>query len=114
MVYFALPSKQMTLVPHVDLGNDYDPTCYEWYKEAAANPDTVYWTEPHIDRATGEYVISAMKAVLKNGKLIGVLGIDIQLASLAETISGSDIGYNGYPVLFDSTGVCNGAPDVKW
>ncbi|CAM3274327.1 methyl-accepting chemotaxis protein [Filibacter tadaridae] len=104
-VYFALPTKQMMLVPHADLGKDYDPTSFEWYTEAAANPDTVYWTEPHISRTTGEYEISAMKAVLKNGKLIGVLGLDINLDTLAESISESDIGYNGYPVLFDSTGV---------
>ncbi|MEK5071430.1 methyl-accepting chemotaxis protein [Sporosarcina sp. FSL K6-1508] len=105
LVYFALPTKQMMLVPHTDLGNDYDPTSFEWYIEAAANPENVYWTEPHIDRATGEYVISAMKAVQKNGNLIGVIGLDIQLDTLAKTISDSDIGYNGYPVLFDSTGL---------
>ncbi|MEK4711592.1 methyl-accepting chemotaxis protein [Sporosarcina sp. FSL K6-5500] len=112
-IYLALPSKHMTLVPHADLGNDYDPTSFEWYQEAAANPDSVYWTEPHIDRATGEYVISAMKAVLKNGKLIGILGLDIQLASLAESISGSDIGYNGYPVLFDATGAAMVHPSLS-
>ena len=113
LLYFALPTKQMPTVPQVDLGDDYDPTSFEWYQESAANPDQVYWTEPHIDRATGEYTISAMKAVQNNGTLIGVIGMDIKMETLANAIADSEIGYNGYPALFDATGVAMVHPTLS-
>ncbi|MBS4204344.1 PDC sensor domain-containing protein [Lederbergia citrea] len=34
------------------------------------------WNYKIIDRVSGQYGISAMKAVRKDGKLIGVVGID--------------------------------------
>ncbi|MBU8881247.1 methyl-accepting chemotaxis protein [Bacillus sp. FJAT-29790] len=113
LVYFALPTKEMPTFPQVDLGSDYDPTSYEWYQEAAANPNEVYWTEPRIDRVTGEYGISAMKAVQKDGKLVGVVGIDIEMASLVETVSKTKIGYNGYSILFDSKGTAMVHPTLQ-
>ncbi|WP_336822046.1 methyl-accepting chemotaxis protein [Sporosarcina sp. USHLN248] len=111
MLYFALPSKEMLTVPKADLGSDYNPTEFEWYQEAAANPEKVYWTEPHIDRATGEYSISAMKAVQKDGKLIGVLGLDIRMDQLAAAISTKDIGHNGFLALFDAQGTAMVHPE---
>lgn len=112
MLYFALPSKEMLTVPNADLGSDYNPTEYEWYQEAAANPNKVYWTEPHIDRATGEYTISAIKAVQKNGALVGVLGLDIRMDKLAATVAAKDIGYNGFLALFDAEGTAMVHPEL--
>lgn len=111
MLYFALPSKEMLTVPKADLGSDYNPTEFEWYQEAAANPEKIYWTEPHIDRATGEYSISAMKAVQKDGKLVGVLGLDIRMDQLAAAISAKDIGHNGFLALFDAQGTAMVHPE---
>ncbi|MFC5604688.1 methyl-accepting chemotaxis protein [Sporosarcina koreensis] len=111
MLYFALPSTEMLTVPNANLGSDYNPTEYEWYQEAAAKPDKVYWTEPHIDRATGEYTISAIKAVQKNGELVGVLGLDIRMDKLAATVSNKDIGHNGYIALFDAEGTAMVHPE---
>ncbi|GEN82983.1 methyl-accepting chemotaxis protein McpC [Sporosarcina luteola] len=111
MLYFALPSKEMLTVPNADLGSDYNPTEYEWYQEAAAKPDKVYWTEPHIDRATGEYTISAIKAVQKNGELVGVLGLDIRMDELAAAISTKDIGHKGFIALFDTKGTAMVHPE---
>lgn len=111
MLYFALPTKEMLTVPNADLGSDYDPTEYEWYKEATAKPDKVYWTEPHIDRATGEYTISAIKAVQKNGELVGVLGLDIRMDKLAATVSNKEIGHEGFIALFDAEGTAMVHPE---
>lgn len=105
LVYLALPNGKMITYPEVDLGDDYDPTTYDWYKETVDHPTSVYWTQPRKDRVTGQYGISAMKAVQKNGKLIGAVGLDIEMDSITKAISESKIGYNGYPVLFDNEGV---------
>ena len=111
-VYFSLPTKQTFIMPFTDLGSDFDPTTREWYSDASKNPNEVQWTTPYIDKATGQFVISASKAVQVDGKLIGVIGLDIQLDALTTKIAGSDVGYEGYPVVLDQQGVAIAHPTL--
>ncbi|MER2089764.1 MAG: methyl-accepting chemotaxis protein [Sporosarcina sp.] len=111
-IYYSLTNKHTTIIPAADLGADFDPTSRDWYIDAASNPDAVQWTKPYIDQATGEFVISASKAVHSNGKLVGVVGLDLQLAALTDKISSSEIGYKGYPVLFDTDGTAIAHPTL--
>ncbi|WP_186669190.1 methyl-accepting chemotaxis protein [Sporosarcina sp. BP05] len=103
-VYLTLPTKDIFIMPHADLGADFDPTTREWYQNAVAHPDAVQWSKPYTDSATGELVIAVSKAVHSNGKIIGVLGIDIQLTALASTVAASDVGYGGFPMVLDTDG----------
>jgi len=112
-IYFSLPTKETFIMPDADLGADFDPTTREWYSQAVADPGTVQWTKPYVDQATGEFVISASKSVQANGKLIGVVGLDIQLAALTDKVSSSDIGYDGYPVIFDTEGTAIAHPTLQ-
>jgi methyl-accepting chemotaxis protein len=111
-IYFSLPSKETFIMPEADLGADFDPTTREWYSQAVADSDSVQWTKPYIDQATGEFVISASKAVQSGGKLVGVVGLDIQLSALTDKISSSEIGYDGYPVVFDTEGTAIAHPTL--
>lgn len=104
-VYFALPNKDFIGSPETPPDPNYDPTSRDWYKEAASQPDAIHWTPPYIDEDIGDFVITISKAVHKNGKLIGVLGLDIQLASLSEKVAASDVGYNGYVTILDNNGI---------
>ena len=112
-VYLTLPTKEIMIMPNADLGADFDPTTREWYKNAVEHPDVVQWSSPFIDSATGELVIAASKAVLSNGKLIGVIGLDIQLGALTDKIAASDVGYNGYPILLDTEGIVLAHPESQ-
>lgn len=102
-VYYSNPDHHINM-PYSDLGPDYDPTTREWYSKAAKQPGKVQWSTPYIDKATGDFVITASIAINENGKLVGVVGLDLQLAALTEKISKSEVGYNGYPVIFDTEG----------
>lgn len=112
-IYFSLPTKETYIMPVADLGADFDPTTREWYIQAVANPNDVQWTKPYLDQATGEFVISASKAVQSDGKLVGVVGLDIQLSALTDKISSSEIGYDGYPVVFDTEGTAIAHPTLQ-
>lgn len=63
------------------------------------------WSPPYVDASTGEYAIAGSKAVVEGNKVLGVLGVDILLSSLTEEISKIDLGFEGYPIIFDSSGV---------
>jgi len=103
-VYYAQTNRHLDILPKVDLGPDFDPTSRDWYKNAYNNPDQVYWTAPYIDQATKEYTISAAKAVVKNGTVIGVVGTDILLSNLSKEISKTELGFKGYPVIIGNNG----------
>lgn len=103
-IYYSLPTKQTIIVPVVDLPADVDPTTRDWYKNASGHPNAVQWSNPYIDQATGQFVISASKAVHANGSVIGVIGLDVQLTSLTNQISSSYIGYGGFATVLDAEG----------
>ncbi len=99
----SFTTKETTIRPYLDL-SDFDPTTREWSQNAVPAPGEVHWTKPYIDEATEEPVISASKAVRNNGKVIGVAGLDIQLATMSAEISASEIPYNGHAFLLDTEG----------
>ena len=102
-VYYSHPDQHVNF-PYSDLGSDYDPTERSWYKMALGDPDVVHWTSPYIDEASGEYVITASKVVLKNGEFDGVIAFDIELTALTDNLSKSELGYEGLLFLLDQEG----------
>ncbi|MEK5071429.1 methyl-accepting chemotaxis protein [Sporosarcina sp. FSL K6-1508] len=112
-VYFALPSKQMIMMPNSDLGDEFDPSTREWYINAVANPDTIQWSSPYLSKASGEMVIAATKAVYSNGEFVGIIGLDIQLTALTNKITASNVGYDGYPIVLDMVGTAIAHPTLQ-
>src|SRR6185437_1661366 len=53
------------------------------------------------------------KAVQINGKLAGVIGLDIQLEALTAKIADSELSYGGYPVIFDPEGIAIVHPTLR-
>ncbi|MCA1065622.1 methyl-accepting chemotaxis protein [Rossellomorea sp. AcN35-11] len=103
-IYFASPNKKLKIVPSVSLPSDFDPTSRGWYQEAEEVRAGVVWSEPYIDTATEEYIITASRAIVSDNKVVGVLGVDINLTKLTDRVSQVDIGYNGYPFLIGLDG----------
>ncbi|RBP04989.1 methyl-accepting chemotaxis protein [Rossellomorea aquimaris] len=103
-IYFASPNKKLKIVPSVSLPSDFDPTSRDWYKNAEEVRAGVVWSEPYVDTATEEYIITASRAIVSDNKVVGVLGVDINLTKLTDRVSEMDIGYNGYPFLIGLDG----------
>lgn len=108
-VYYAQPSKQIVIYPVADL-SDFDPTSRSWYQNAMGEPGSVHWSSPFVDVVTGNFVISASKAVERNGKVVGVAGVDIQLTAITEMLNSTNIPYDGYTALFDENGTAISHP----
>ncbi|WP_313237975.1 methyl-accepting chemotaxis protein [Sporosarcina ureae] len=109
--YLSFATKETMIRPHVDL-SEFDPTGREWYQNAAAETEQVHWTKPYIDEATGNFVISASKAVMNGNKLVGVAGIDIQLSTMSQDISATAIPHGGYAFILDSEGTAIAHPSL--
>ncbi|EHT6315471.1 methyl-accepting chemotaxis protein [Campylobacter coli] len=81
-----LSEKKNTNITINGKANNYNATTREWYKEAR-NSNQIYITPAYIDAVSNEYRITYSKALYKDGKFIGVLGIDILLTSLQDQIA---------------------------
>jgi methyl-accepting chemotaxis protein len=103
-IYLASPNKKLKIVPSADLPSDFDPTSRDWYKEAKEAKSELVWSDPYIDEATDEYIITASQAVVANSKVVGVIGVDINLSRLTDSIAKMDIGYEGYPFMMATDG----------
>ncbi|EAM0494002.1 methyl-accepting chemotaxis protein [Campylobacter coli] len=81
-----LSEKKNTNITINGKANNYNATTREWYKEAR-NSNQIYITPAYIDVVSNEYAITYSKTLYKDGKFIGVLGIDVLLTSLQDRIA---------------------------
>ncbi|EIX7699258.1 methyl-accepting chemotaxis protein [Campylobacter coli] len=81
-----LSEKKNTNITINGKANNYNATTREWYKEAR-NSNQIYIAPAYIDAVSNEYTITYSKALYKDGKFIGVLGIDTLLTGLQDAIA---------------------------
>ncbi|HEY4554144.1 MAG TPA: methyl-accepting chemotaxis protein, partial [Bacillaceae bacterium] len=102
-IYLSMPNKHTKIIPYVDL-TGFDATTRPWYQLASENTEGVSWSNPYIDKATGEYVITASKAVMDGSTFIGVVGVDIKLQTMTAKLSETKLGFGGHPIVLDPEG----------
>jgi methyl-accepting chemotaxis protein len=79
----------------------YDPRKRPWYKTAMETPDKTVITNPYIAASSKNVVVTIAKATSDRK---GVVGIDVDLKSLADAIREVQIGQKGYPTILDKEG----------
>ncbi|EHH2670848.1 methyl-accepting chemotaxis protein [Campylobacter jejuni] len=100
-----LSEKKNTNITINGKANNYNATTREWYKEAR-NSNQIYITPAYIDVVSNEYCITYSKALYKDGKFIGVLGIDVLLTSLQDQIArtpGNTFAFDNKNKIFAAT-----------
>ena len=83
----------------------YDPRLRPWYVLGKENPGKVMITDPYSSVTSPDVNIGIVTALLdQQGKVYGVVGLDITLADLTAYIENVKVGHNGYMVLLDRNG----------
>ena len=96
--------------PDSKMPDGYDPRARPWYKSAESSSGSAL-TEPYIDLASGQLVISIVNSVLKGGQNVGVVGGDLSLQVIADSINALDFGGMGYAFLVSADGKILVHPD---
>ena len=79
----------------------YDPRQRPWYKSVEKNKKTI-WTEPYIFFESKALGITAASPVFDSkNRLIGVVGVDIELKELSTFLSNLDFSKIGKVFIFD-------------
>jgi len=95
-VFMGFPDDRMVRSKQTILPEGYDPRERPWYIEAMAlPPDQNYGaTYPYLDASTNDPTITFFRKMLDdNGDLIGIGGIDVDIARIVDTLS----RYTGLP-----------------
>ncbi len=83
--------------------HDYDSRARPWYKKAV-ELNAAGISEPYIDFSTKKLVISVSAPIKKDGKIIGVIGSDIQLDTVVNTVLNINLDKQGFAYLIDNLG----------
>lgn len=83
---------------------DYDPRTRPWYQGASSNKDKYYWTEPYLDAATNNYVVTVAKEYFVNEKAI-IISLDISYQEIGKAVDVLNVGRTGTAWLISSSGI---------
>ena len=103
-IYYGTASGKFDIYPEDEMPAGYDATARPWYKQALEHKGQVTITPPYKDIVTGDNVVTIAQTVEKDGQVVGVIGVDLSLATLAERISDKKIGNTGYLFIADVAG----------
>ncbi|WP_223511823.1 methyl-accepting chemotaxis protein [Pseudomonas sp. GL-B-19] len=108
--YLGDATGSFTIRPDAKMPAGFDPRVRPWYK-GAQNSSTATLTEPYIDAATGQTIISIATASRKAEQSVGVVGGDLSLQTLIDTLSARDFNGMGYAFLVSADGKILVHPD---
>ncbi len=105
------------IYPYVEVLSQYPPgmdiPSFNFYYEADAqhNPSRgVVWTDVYVDPAGQGWMVSCIAPVYRDDFLEGVVGLDITVATITDTILNLAIPWQGYGVLVGKTGTLLALP----
>jgi len=108
--YLGSQDGSFTMRPADEMPADYDPRQRPWYKDAVAAGGTTL-TEPYIDAATSQLIITIATPAKQGGQALGVVGGDLSLQTLVQIINSLDFGGIGYAFLVSADGKILVHPD---
>jgi GAF domain-containing protein/HAMP domain-containing protein len=111
-IYFGGIAGETVYYPNVDLAAivppDFNITKRPWYLNAIGVSKTeskAIWSVPYQDAALNGLVITSSTPVYDElGTFRGVVGLDLQIATVTDRVSSLTVGKTGYGFLIDSEG----------
>lgn len=103
--YYGSASGKFAIYPDAKMPDGYDATKRSWYQEAVKSKGKPVITKPYKDAVTGKTVIGVAQAVVKDGEIVGVVGMDLTLTTLSDRISEKKVGNSGIVFITDTDGV---------
>ncbi|HCW0539916.1 TPA: methyl-accepting chemotaxis protein PctA, partial [Pseudomonas aeruginosa] len=110
--YLGQQDGVFTMRPDSPMPAGYDPRSRPWYKDAVAAGGLTL-TEPYVDAATQELIITAATPVKAAGNTLGVVGGDLSLKTLVQIINSLDFSGMGYAFLVSGDGKILVRPDKE-
>lgn len=79
----------------------YNYPTQDWYLMAKNNPDKIMWGKPYFDETLNINMITVARAILENGKFLGVATADYNLDTISHMVDNLKMGENDFSMLLD-------------
>ncbi|MBM6550346.1 methyl-accepting chemotaxis protein [Marinomonas ostreistagni] len=93
-------------------GADYDPRQRPWFN-LAKNAGSQQVTEPYLDLASGNIVISIVNPVYDNQRFVGTMFYDMDLGGMSDLVNSVNLFDSGYLFIVTSNGTAIAHPDKQ-
>ncbi len=90
-------------VDGIELPEGYDARARPWYIDAK-NSDRTIITEPYVDASDQRLLVTVAAKIAHAGQLTAVLGADIELKAISDTLNSVNFNNTGYAFIVDETG----------
>lgn len=101
--YFGLADDRCVFSDGWEVPEDYKATERDWYPEAFANPDKAQVSAAYVDADTGRIVVTISRAIVVDGKPVGVFAADFFTDDITTMISEYSTS-STFAILVDSAG----------
>ena len=95
-------------------GPDYIPQTRPWYQTAVRSGINVGYTSPYRDTRTGDTIITAVRNVVVNNEIVGILAVDINVNWLLEYVGSLSLASGGYGILLSQNLTFMAHPDIDF
>lgn len=104
--YYNHDVKNLVMYPDAGISVDeIDISQRDWYVNAVNKKGEFYVSDVYIDILTSSEIVTLSKAVIVDGQLLGVIGIDVNIGDIIKSIENIDLGENALVSLLDKSGV---------
>lgn len=83
---------------------EYNYPQYEWYKHCIQGEQKVFWDEPAYDDVSKTSMMTSAYPIVHEGKVEGVITVDIGLKELEDYVKSIKVGDNGYAFVVTQSG----------
>ncbi|OON96691.1 MAG: hypothetical protein ATN36_04995 [Epulopiscium sp. Nele67-Bin005] len=102
-VYVGGADQTMLDSEGVNYDRSYDPRTRAWYIGATqAGPDNYYFSDPYLDYASEELLITLSKAIYYNNEIVAVVGVDLGLDTLIEKVKSMEDPNGTYLIVINN------------
>lgn len=101
-------------IAYTDTGKRIDISDRPYFKAIMQDGKTKFIDDPVVSRTTGQSVIHVTRAIVRNGKNIGLISGVMQSKYLGEIISNIKVGSTGYAFVLADDGTVISHPNRDW
>ncbi|MGG4191525.1 methyl-accepting chemotaxis protein [Paenibacillus peoriae] len=98
-IYYGTKEGKFTTYPQKELPDNYDPRVRSWYEEAMKEQGKTVISSPYLSASSKQMTVTVSKATPDGS---GVIGIDLKISGIKQTLNDIKVGHEGYAILLDS------------
>ncbi|WP_431088676.1 methyl-accepting chemotaxis protein [Paenibacillus sp. 8b26] len=98
-IYYGSKDGKFITYPQKQLPDNYDPRVRSWYEDATKEQAKTVISSPYLSSSSKQMTVTVSRATADGS---GVIGIDLKVSGIKETLNNIKVGHEGYAILLDS------------